>query len=81
VSVLAAQVSVGMWSKNGLCMKSMLDNYWTEPCSRVMRDLDIVALQVGTAWLNPNALAQFLCFCAPISHGLRGSNYTLYLGR
>lgn len=46
--VLNAQVTVGLWRRNGLSIQGQAIHYATPPFCRVFRDLDLGAVQLGT---------------------------------
>ncbi|XP_073494949.1 E3 ubiquitin-protein ligase UBR1 isoform X1 [Phyllobates terribilis] len=55
--VLAGQVAAEMWKRNGLTIVSQVFYYSDVKCREEMYDKDIVMLQIGASYMDPN---QFL---------------------
>lgn len=53
--VFAAQVSCGMWRRNGYTAANLAYNYGRAPLSKSLRDMDIVALQVAAMALGSDS--------------------------
>uniref|UniRef100_A0A8D2KUZ5 E3 ubiquitin-protein ligase n=1 Tax=Varanus komodoensis TaxID=61221 RepID=A0A8D2KUZ5_VARKO len=52
---LVAQVAAEMWRRNGLSLISQIFYYQDVKCREEMYDKDIILLQIGAAYMNPNA--------------------------
>ncbi|KAJ7344783.1 hypothetical protein JRQ81_000733 [Phrynocephalus forsythii] len=52
---LAAQVSAEMWRRNGLSLISQMFYYQDVKCREEMYDKDIILLQIGAAYMDPNS--------------------------
>ncbi|XP_072842308.2 E3 ubiquitin-protein ligase UBR1 isoform X2 [Pogona vitticeps] len=51
---LAAQVAAEMWRRNGLSLISQMFYYQDVKCREEMYDKDIILLQIGAAYMDPN---------------------------
>lgn len=73
----AAQVSAGMWRRNGYSVANLAYNYGRVPLSKSLRDMDIVALQVAVLALGHDA---FLATLAARFELLNTFNHTYCSG-
>ncbi|XP_066487271.1 E3 ubiquitin-protein ligase UBR1 isoform X2 [Tiliqua scincoides] len=53
--VLVAQVAAEMWRRNGLSLISQMFYYQDVKCRQEMYDKDIILLQIGAAYMDPNS--------------------------
>ncbi|XP_044127581.1 E3 ubiquitin-protein ligase UBR1 isoform X2 [Bufo gargarizans] len=53
--VLAGQVAAEMWKRNGLTILSQVFYYQDVKCREEMYDKDIVMLQIGASYMDPNS--------------------------
>ncbi|KAL7992394.1 hypothetical protein Chor_016650 [Crotalus horridus] len=53
--VLVAQVAAEMWRRNGLSLISQMFYYQEVKCREEMYDKDIILLQIGAAFMEPNS--------------------------
>ena len=58
--VFAAQVSAGMWRRNGYTVLNLAYNYGRAPLSKTMRDMDILAVQLSASALGCDAFVATL---------------------
>ncbi|XP_053127258.1 E3 ubiquitin-protein ligase UBR1 isoform X2 [Hemicordylus capensis] len=57
---LVAQVAAEMWRRNGLSLISQMFYYQDVKCREEMYDKDIILLQIGAAYMDPNSFLLLL---------------------